>query len=101
MKSKNIIKSVIHGNPNVTDDPFDKNMGLKFQECWDDEGNYYPMYYRCHMWRNIIPFNLYNGDRGIRILAGYKNFAVYRGVPNVYTYGYTVVPNFWKLFVKG
>ncbi len=98
VNNKVIVKSVISGNPHVTDDPCDKNMGLKFQECWDDEGNYYPMYYYCQMWRNIVPF--YKGDRGFRLLMGYKNFCV-QELDEVYKYGCVCVMTPFKMFVKG
>ena len=74
VQDKLIIKSVITGNTKVTDDPLEECTGLKIQECWDSEGNYYPMYYYCKLWRQILPF--YKGDRGFRLLLGYKNFCV-------------------------
>lgn len=93
-----IVKSLISGNPNVTDDPFIENMGLKFQECWDSNGKYYPMYYYCFMWKQIIPF--YKGDRGFRLLMGYKNFCV-KDLNQVYEYGCVCVITPFKLFIKG
>lgn len=98
--NKVIVGLETSGNPNVTDDPFEENEGLKFQECWDSEGNYYPMYYYCKLWRNIIPFNLYSGDRGFRLLMGYKNFCV-KELNEVYEYGCVCVITPFKLFVKG
>ena len=97
---KTIVKSVISGNPNVTDDPFIENMGLKFQEVWGEDGKYYPMYYYCKLWRQIIPFNLYNGDRGFRLLMGYKNFCV-KELNQKYTYNTVCVITPFKIFVKG
>lgn len=93
-----IVKSLVHGNPNVTDDPFIENMGLKFQEVWDDKGKYYPMYYYCKMWKQILPF--YKGDRGFRLLMGYKNFCV-KQVNERYTYNFVCTITPFKLFVKG
>lgn len=101
VKDKVIIKSIISGNPYVTDDPFEYNTGLKIQECWDSEGNYYPMYYYCKLWRQIIPFNLYNGNRGFRLLMGYKNFCVNDGVNKRYTYNFVCAMTPFKLFAKG
>lgn len=95
--NKAIVKSEIYGNPNVTDDPFIENTGLKFQECWDSDGRYYPMYYYCIMWRQIIPF--YKGDRGFRLLVGYKNFCV-KELNEVYEYGCVCTVTPFKLFVK-
>lgn len=100
VNKKIIIKSVITGNPDVTDDPFEKNEGLKFQEVWDIDNNYYPMYYYCKLWRNIIPFNLYKGDRGFRLLMGYKNFCV-NDLNKVYSYGSVCVITPFKKFVQG
>ena len=100
VKDKIIVKSIITGNPAVTDDPFEKNEGLKMQECWDSSGIYYPMYYYCKLWRNIIPFNLYNGDRGFRLLMGYKNFCV-KDLNERYTYNFVCAITPFKLFVKG
>lgn len=97
---KTIVKSEVKGNPNVTDDPLDECCGLKIQECWDDEGNYYPMYYYCQLWRNIIPFGLYKGDRGVRILMGYKNFCV-KELGEKYTYNFVCAFTPFKLFVIG
>lgn len=100
VKDKVIVKSIITGNPDVTDDPFEKNEGLKIQECWDSNGVYYPMYYYCKLWRNIIPFNLYKGDRGFRLLMGYKNFCV-KELNLSYTYNFVCAITPFKMFVKG
>lgn len=97
-ENKRIVKSFIYGNPNVTDDPFIENMGLKFQECYDDEDIYYPMYYCCIMWKQFIPF--YKGNRGFRLLMGYKNFCV-KELNQYYTYGFVCTITPFKLFVKG
>lgn len=97
--NKLIVKSVITGNPLVTDDPFEENEGLKIQECLDSNANYYPMYYYCKLWRNIIPFGLYKGDRGIRLLMGYKNFCV-KELNKVYSYGFVCTVTPYKRFVK-
>lgn len=98
VQDKLIVKSVITGNPKVTDDPFEENTGLKIQECWDSNGNYYPMYYYCKMWKQILP--LYKGDRGFRLLMGYKNFCV-KQVNERYTYNFVCTITPFKLFVKG
>lgn len=96
--NKRIIKSDIYGNPNVTDDPFEKNTGWKVQVVQDNAGKVYKMLYICKLWRQIIPY--YKGDRGIRILLGYKNFCV-KEVPETYQYGFTTVITPFKMFVKG
>lgn len=93
-----MVKSLVHGNPNVTDDPSLENMGLKFQEAWDDEGKYYPMYYYCIMWKQILPF--YKGNRGFRLLMGYKNFCI-KELNQNYTYGFVCAITPFKLFIKG
>lgn len=93
-----IVKSLVHGNPNVTDDPFIENMGLKFQEVWDDKGKHYPMYYYCIMWKQILPF--YKGNRGFRLLMGYKNFCI-KELNQNYTYGFVCTITPFKLFTKG
>ncbi len=98
--NKIIVKTLIHGNPNVTDDPSEENEGLKFQEAWDSNNAYYPMYYYCKLWRNIIPFNLYKGDRGFRLLLGYKNFCI-KELNISYEYGFVCVITPFKMFVKG
>lgn len=100
VKDKLIVKSIIIGNQNVTDDPFEANEGLKIQECWDSDGKYYPMYYYCKLWRNIISFNLYKGDRGFGLLLGYKNFCV-KEINQKYTYNFVCVVTPFKLFIKG
>ena len=93
-----IVRSVITGNPKVTDDPFEEYTGLKIQECWDSEGNYYPMYYYCKLWRQILPF--YKGDRGFRLLMGYKNFCV-KELNERYTYNFVCAITPFKLFLGG
>lgn len=98
VNNKLITSSVITGNPNVTDDPFEINTGLKIQECYDSEGNYYPMYYYCKLWRQIIPF--YKGDRGFRLLMGYKNFCVHE-LNIYYTYNFVCTITPFKKFVQG
>ncbi len=98
VQDKLIIKSVITGNTKVTDDPFEECTGLKIQECWDSEGNYYPMYYYCKLWRQILPF--YKGDRGFRLLLGYKNFCV-KELDERYTYNFVCAVTPFKNFVKG
>ena len=98
VQDKLIIKSVITGNTKVTDDPFEECTGLKIQECWDSEGNYYPMYYYCKLWRQILPF--YKGDRGFRLLLGYKNFCV-KELDERYTYNFVCAITPFKNFVKG
>ena len=98
VKDKLIVKSVITGNAKVTDDPVEECTGLKIQECWDSEGNYYPMYYYCKLWRQILPF--YKGDRGFRLLMGYKNFCV-KELNERYTYNFVCAITPFKLFVRG
>ena len=98
VKDKLIVKSVITGNAKVTDDPVEECTGLKIQECWDSEGNYYPMYYYCKLWRQILPF--YKGDRGFRLLMGYKNFCV-KELNERYTYNFVCAVTPFKLFVIG
>lgn len=97
---KYITTSIITGNPDVTDDPYSKNSGLKIQECWSVDGYYYPMYYYCKLWRDIIPFNLYQGDGGFRLLMGYKNFCVTE-LYKKYTYNFVCVITPFKKFVQG
>lgn len=100
-----ICNSIIDGNPIVTDDPYLKNMGLKIQAVSDLEDNVYTMYYYCIMWSQLNPFKttIYDGTpkRGIRVLIGYKNFAIDKGTNRRYTYGMTFAINPIKLFVKG
>jgi hypothetical protein len=98
VQNKIIVKSIITGNPKVTDDPFIENMGLKIQECGDSNGTYYPMYYYCKMWKQIIPF--YKGDRGFRLLMGYKNFCV-KSLNETYTYNFVCAVTPFKIFVQG
>lgn len=96
--NKEIVKIETFGNPNVTDDPFEENTGIKIQIATDSDGRTYKMWYFCKLWRQILPF--YKGDRGIRILVGYKNFCV-KEVPEIYQYSWAVNMTPFKIFVKG
>lgn len=93
-----IVKSETYGNPNVIDDPFIENMGLKIQIVTDIDNKKYVMYYYCILWRQLLPF--YKGDRGLRLLIGHKNFCV-KELNKYYEYNFAFVLTPFKNFVKG
>ena len=96
--NKKIVKIETFGNPLVTDDPFEECTGVKVQIATDSDGKEYKMWYFCKLWRQIIPF--YKGDRGIRVLVGYKNFCV-KEVNEIYSYNWAVNMTPFKKFVIG
>ena len=98
VRNKKVIAVINYGNQNVTDDPFDKNTGMWYREVITEDRKMYPMYYYTFLWRQIIPF--YNGNRGLRLLAGWKNFNV-KELDVVYDYSMTLVVTPFKMFVKG